>query len=101
MLRFAQGSRDYLRTLAPGPRQALCQALRLLEEDARHPRLAVKQLRNEAGQRLFRVRVGDYRIIYSPRPGHTFAWRIQHRSEGYDWLDRLDPGDGDPTTNPK
>jgi mRNA-degrading endonuclease RelE of RelBE toxin-antitoxin system len=90
-LRFAAGSRDYLRTLAPGPRQAIRQALRLLQEDPRNPRLAAKQLRLEARERLFRVRVGDYRIIYSPRPGTTYIWRIQHRSEGYEWLDRFDP----------
>jgi len=89
-LRFRAGSRDYLRTLAPGPRQAIRQALRWLEEDARHPRLDLKRLRT-SGAMFFRARVGDYRIVFSPRPEHTYVWRIQHRSEGYDWLDRLDP----------
>lgn len=89
-LRFREGSRDYMRTLAPGPRQAVREALRLLERDARHSDLRLKRLRTE-GDTFFRVRVGDYRIVYSPRPDHTYVWRIQHRSEGYGWLERMDP----------
>lgn len=90
-IRYGTGTRAYLGTVAPGPRKALRNALRLLEEDPRHPGLDVKQLRVESTERLYRVRVGGYRIVFSPRPGHTYVWRIQHRSEGYDWLDRFDP----------
>ncbi|MEA3203259.1 MAG: mRNA interferase RelE/StbE [Thermoplasmata archaeon] len=90
-LRYAAGTRDYLATLAPHPRRDIREALRLLAEDPRHPRLDVKQLRVRGQIRFYRFRVRDYRVIYSPRPDHTYVWRIQHRSEGYGWLDRLDP----------
>lgn len=89
---YAAGTRDYLRTLAPGPRKAVRDALRLIESDPRHKGLALKQLRRDAAASIFRVRVAkDYRIVYSPRADHTYVWRIMHRSEGYAWLDRLDP----------
>lgn len=91
-LRYGRGTKAFLRTLAPKPRQAVREALRLLGEDPRHPGLDLKQLRVESTERLYRARVGTYRIVYSPRPDHTYVWRIQHRSEGYEWLDRFDPG---------
>ncbi|MEK6974783.1 MAG: type II toxin-antitoxin system RelE/ParE family toxin [Candidatus Thermoplasmatota archaeon] len=90
-LRFAVGTRDLLVTLAPRPRRAIRDALRLLAADPRHPKLDLKQLRKEGSVRFYRARVGDYRIVFSPLPKHTSVWRIQHRSEGYGWLERLDP----------
>lgn len=90
-LRYAPAVQDYIRTLAPDPKRALRGATDLLRIDARHSGLAIKQLRTRGKERFFRVRVGDYRIVYTPRPDHTYVWRIQHRSEGYGWLERLDP----------
>ncbi len=93
-LRYARGTRDYLATLAPAPRKDIRAALRLMAEDPRHSRLDLKQLRKEGSHRFYRVRVRDYRIIFTPRPGHLYIWRIQHRSEGYAWLERFDPPTG-------
>lgn len=91
-LRFAEGIRAYLRTLAPGPKKDIREALRLIAEDPRNPDLDVKQLQKAGDLRFYRARVRkDYRIIYSPTGEHTYVWRIMHRSEGYDWLERLDP----------
>ena len=90
-LRFAPGSTDYVRTLAPAPRRAIRQALRLVAADPRDPKLDLRQLRKSGAVRFYRARVLDYRIVFSPRPQHTYVWRIQHRSEGYAWLERLDP----------
>lgn len=90
-LRFAAGSREYLATVAPAPRRDLRKALRLIQEDPRHADLDLKQLRKKGATRFYRARVRDYRIVFTPRPDHTFIWRIQHRSEGYGWLERLDP----------
>ncbi|MFA5944705.1 MAG: type II toxin-antitoxin system RelE/ParE family toxin [Candidatus Thermoplasmatota archaeon] len=91
-LSFAAGTRDYLATLAPKPRRAIREALRLIAIDPRHPDLDVRLLRKDGPVRFYRARVlGQYRIIYSPRADHTYVWRVQHRSEGYGWLDRLDP----------
>jgi mRNA-degrading endonuclease RelE of RelBE toxin-antitoxin system len=88
-LTYAPGCLGYLRTVGPKPRKALRIALRLLDEDPRHPKLRFKLLRVKAGYRLYRARIGDYRIVYSPQPDRTFVFRIQHRDEGYEWLEHL------------
>lgn len=90
-LRFAPGVQDFVRTLAPEPKKRIRDALLALREDPRAPGLDVKVLRKEGPHRYFRVRVGDYRIVYSPRGDHTYIWRVLHRSEGYAWFERLDP----------
>lgn len=90
-LGFAVGTRDYLSTLAPKPKARIRVALRLIDEDPRHEKLVLKQLRILRKRPFYRCRVGDYRIVYEIRPGTTFIWRIFHRSEGYNWLERLDP----------
>ena len=90
-LRFGPGTAAFLATVAPKPRRELRDALRLLAMDPRHDDLDVKQLRKDGEVRFYRLRVGRYRIVYSPRSKQTYVWRIQHRSEGYDWLDHIDP----------
>lgn len=93
-LRYAPEVQPFVRTLAPEPKRAIRTALRLIAEDPLHPDLDKKLLRKDAQVRFWRARVlKDYRIVYSPRPDHTYAWAIMHRDEGYDWLDRLDPPD--------
>lgn len=47
----------------------------------------VKRLRGTRGREdLFRLRVGDYRIVYALSATEIRVTRILHRSEGYDWL---------------
>ncbi len=90
-LRFAPAVADFVRSVAPQVKRDLRAALDLIREDPRHPSLDIKLLRKAGPDRFFRVRVRDYRIVYSPRGPDTFVWRIHHRSEGYGWLDRMDP----------
>lgn len=90
-LKFAPEVQDFVRTLAPGPKKAIRRALEAIRGDPRAPGFDVKVLRKDGPVRYFRVRVGDYRIVFSPRGKLTYVWRIMHRSEGYDWLERLDP----------
>jgi mRNA-degrading endonuclease RelE of RelBE toxin-antitoxin system len=90
-LKFSPEVQDFVRTLAPGPKKRLRAALAAIREDPRPSGFDVKVLRKDGPHRYFRVRVGDYRIVYSPRGDITYVWRIIHRSEGYGWLDRLDP----------
>lgn len=92
-LRFAPEVQEFIATLAPGPKKSIRAALRLLAEDARHPGLNLKLLRKDGPYFFYRARVGDYRIIFAPTPAATYVWRIQHRRDGYDWLERLDPLD--------
>lgn len=90
-LRLAQETEDFLRVLAPGPKRSLRAALDLLARDPLHKDLDWKALRKKGSTRFYRVRVGDYRIVYTPRPGTTYVWRVQHRRDGYAWLERFDP----------
>lgn len=90
-LRFAPDVQDFVRTLAPAVKKEVRSALAALAEDPRPVGQDVKVLRKDGPHRYFRLRVGEYRIVYSPRGATTFVWRILHRSEGYAWLDRLDP----------
>jgi mRNA-degrading endonuclease RelE of RelBE toxin-antitoxin system len=91
VLKFAPEVQDFVRSLAPGPKKRIRDALQQVAADPRAPGLDVKVMRKDGPHRYFRVRVGDYRIVYSPRGRTTYVWRIMHRSEGYDWFERLDP----------
>lgn len=90
-LKFAPEVQDFVQTLAPGPKKAIRKALTAIREDPRAPGQDVKLLRHDGPQRYFRLRVDDYRIVFSPRGRITYVWRIMHRSDGYEWLERLDP----------
>ncbi len=79
------------RVLAPPSKRALRKAFDLIAQDPLHKDLDWKPLRKKGPARFYRARVGDYRIIYTPQPGTTYVWRVQHRRDGYAWLDRFDP----------
>ncbi|MFA5861810.1 MAG: type II toxin-antitoxin system RelE/ParE family toxin [Candidatus Thermoplasmatota archaeon] len=90
-LKYAPEVQDFVRTLAPGPKKQLRKALDAIRDDPRPSGFDVKVLRKDGSHSYFRLRVGDYRIVYTPRGAQTYVWRIIHRSEGYDWFERLDP----------
>lgn len=90
-LRFARGTREYLATLAPAPKRALKDGLLALDADPRPAGHDFRLLRKEGRYLYFRLRVGEYRVIYSPVAGATYIWRVFHRNEGYAWLDTFDP----------
>ena len=47
----------------------------------------VKKLKGvEKGTDLYRLRVGDYRMVFAMNPREVRVTRIIARSEGYDWL---------------
>lgn len=76
-----------LRTLAPTPRREVRRALREMEDDPNGPQS--RPLRPPL-EGLYRVRVGDYRIIFEPGPGHreVTVRRIGHRESVYEGLGR-------------
>ena len=90
-LTYREGTLAYLSTLSPAAKQGIRQALRLMRDDIRHPGLDVKQLRKNSALLYYRIRIGDYRIIFSPRGQRVFVWRIMHRSEWHAWLANFDP----------
>jgi mRNA interferase RelE/StbE len=47
----------------------------------------VKRLKGTRGREdLYRLRVGDYRVVFARSQSEIRVTRILHRSEGYDWL---------------
>ena len=75
-----------LRALAPAPKREVRRTLRRMVDDPYPP--GFRQL--ERPEVLYRVRVGDYRIIFEPGPGRreVTVTRIAHRSVAYKGLER-------------
>lgn len=82
-----------LRHAPPAVRRRLRDGLRRLQE---RPvpvgtRSAARRLHREEHQRaLYRLRVGDWRIIYGVEDRRVDVLQIMHRSKGYGWLAELD-----------
>ena len=78
---FRPAAARQLRKIEPQSRERLRGAITLLAEDPRPP--ASRQLRGRPG---WRVRVGDYRIIYTIDDGLLVVAviTIGHRREAYD-----------------
>lgn len=51
------------------------------------PKADVKQLVGSFEPTLYRLRIGDYRIIYSISGSHVKVTEIIARGKGYKWLD--------------
>ncbi len=82
----------FLRTLAPGPKRAIREVLAALNADshARPPGVDVKALDLDLDMaRHYRIRVGDYRIVFRIEGPDVYVVRAFHRSDGYGWLERL------------
>ena len=89
-LKVEPSALEELRGLAPEPKRAVRAALDLLSEDPRGRGLEWKRLEtSQTAEPIFRLRVGDYRVVYVVDGPVTRVVRIFHRREGYRWLDRL------------
>ena len=78
-----------LRSLAPATKRRIRAALQMLEADPFHDKLDLKRLRSADASRFWRIRVANYRIVFSIHNGQTHVHRIFHRRDGYGWLERL------------
>ncbi len=78
---IAPSARPQLRKLGPQARRRVQAALELLAEDPRPP--AAKPLVNGGG--AWRVRVGDYRIVYDVHDGRLviLVLAVGHRRDIY------------------
>lgn len=76
-----------LRHMAPQPRRRLKAALRLLAADPSglSNNLDVKRLDVDPGPPMYRLRVSDWRIVFTVDQD-LFVLRVFHRSDGYGWL---------------
>ncbi|MGV1006291.1 MAG: type II toxin-antitoxin system RelE family toxin [Candidatus Nanopelagicales bacterium] len=81
-VRFAAGARRELGKLDPSVRRRVAGAVELLALNPRPP--GAKQLRGGANVR-WRVRVGDYRIVYAVEDSEliVLVLRLGHRREVY------------------
>lgn len=84
-------ARAQLRALAPVPKRVVRQRLREMEDGPYE--LNVRQL--ERPEVLFRIRAGDYRIVFRPGPGEreVTVTRIGHREWVYEGLERVSEED--------
>ena len=81
-------ARAQLRRLAPVPKSEVWRVLREMEEDPYPP----EHKRLEWPEVLYRVRVGDHRIVFRPSPGRreVTVTRIGHRDSVYEGSERSD-----------
>lgn len=85
-----------LRAMAPTAKRKVKQAIDRLAQDpsGKTTGLDVKRLRASSQPPLYRVRVGDWRVVWQLRDGVIEVLKVFHRSEGYAWLDRRYPPSG-------
>lgn len=79
-----------LRNLHPLAKKALRAALRKLKQEWPSPRgLDVSELRSDPTTvPAFRLRVGDWRVVFRARGPDLEVVRVFHRREGYGWMER-------------
>ena len=90
-VRVSEAARAQRRGLAPGPKRAVREALREMENDP----YALDTIRLDRPEIRYRVRAGHYRILFEPGPGHRVitVTRIAHRSWVYEGLERQVDGE--------
>lgn len=89
-LTYAPGCVEFIATLPPPPKRALRAALDLLDDDPRAHGLDWKRLETaQSSGPVYRLRVGDYRVVYVVLASETRVVGIFHRREGYRWMLRM------------
>ncbi len=88
-LLFEDGVLSQVQDLPPGPRSVVRAALAALRDHDgdRPPGLDVKRL--QGATPIFRIKLGNYRIVYARHQQAHRVLKVFHRSEGYGWLERL------------
>lgn len=78
------------RSLAPATKRRVKAGLRLLREDPfeTNPSADIVKLDTDpAAEPVYRLRVGDWRVVFTRSGSYVKVIRIMHREQGYDWLD--------------
>jgi mRNA-degrading endonuclease RelE of RelBE toxin-antitoxin system len=80
-----------VRSMAPTPKRRVKRTLRDIADDPmnRTGKLDFKRLDSTPGIAIFRVRVGDWRIVYTIDKD-IVVLRIFHRGDGYGWVADLE-----------
>ena len=79
-------ARAQLRGLAPGPKRLVRRVLREMEDDP----FALDYRQLDRPEVVYRIREGDYRIVFEPGPRHreVTVTRVGHRGWVYQGLGR-------------
>lgn len=85
-IRVSEEVREQRRGLAPGPKRLVRRVLRKMEDDP----FALDFRQLDRPEVVYRIREGDYRIVFEPGPGHRVVTvtRIGHREWVYEGLER-------------
>lgn len=89
-LRYTPAAAAAIAVLAPATKRALRKVLRRLAHDpVGAAGLDVKLLDQPPGSTpLYRLRQGEYRVVYEARRNQVVVVRVFHRRDGYGWLER-------------
>ncbi len=81
-----KSAESFLQALEQSSQKVLHEHLKALSEDPYSNRLDIKKLKGIAKKPdLFRMRVGDFRIVYSISEGAVWITEIMRREKGYDF----------------
>jgi mRNA interferase RelE/StbE len=84
----SQTARKQLRILEEGTRERIKKALTEIGDDPTRSRPKADIGRLKGPKRdYFRLRVGDYRVVYTIKVSQILVVRVFHRSSGYSWLE--------------
>ena len=78
----------YLNALSPDTKQRIVEGIKVLSNTPVEG--DVKKLKGTKGrQDLYRLRIGEYRVIYAVENDGVYILEIIIRGRGYKWLDRV------------
>jgi mRNA interferase RelE/StbE len=86
---ISESARDELYSLDEETKNRVKKSFDALKENPFRKRSGadIKKLEGSANPALYRLRVGDYRIVYSIINQEVRITKIIHRGKGYNWLD--------------
>jgi len=86
---ISESALKQLRKLEQEPIDRIKNHFTVLKEDpfTKRPGADIKKLKGFKNPELYRLRVGDYRIVYTIIKDSVKITEIFHRSKGYNWLD--------------
>ncbi len=86
---LSESAREQLLSLSDEDIKRIKSRLKNLEDDPfrSRPTADIKKLIGSFNPSLYRLRVGDYRVVYTIVETDVKVTEIMHRSRGYAWLD--------------
>jgi len=89
LIRLHPDAVKFLEGLEPETKERLKSGIKSLEMDPfkSHPHSDIKKLKGRKKRdELYRLRIGNYRVIYAVEESTIYVLEIIPREKGYDWL---------------